>query len=690
MITPPESRSDLAPGQDEAATKDHGQEIQDQDTPTDVDRPDRVLSPEHRADLHASAITEAALAEAGVWSHPSGRGWALPWHDDRQSFSLLVYDRDKRPADGRKNNWPKGQTAIVNHLREVDSARVLVVEGNRQQLAALSYAPPDMSVYGINGADGIHRGIADRLGWASGKHVALALDADHATNKRVAGAVERVSTLLRDAGAITVRLVDLNGHKQADNDGLDDVLARVPEDKRAGVLSDLIRNAREARHPRTQAILDAALDAADLDAIPEPEPLLSGLLNRSEYVMLAGKFATYKSFVALAWSFALATGKPWSAHTVPEPRPVVYVAAEGMAGIRKRLRALERQHGVSPGRGMFTLITRPVRLANPEEMAGLRAVVERTGAGLVVLDTWHRLTPGIEENSATDTGGPLDAMLGLRDDYGCTVLLVHHTGHEQRHGRGSSALEDDADAAWLIRLGKEDNAENRGLEVPRTLIQRKAKDGEIAAPVVLRLVKDDQGDATVEADLFASPPALEARRGRPAKTNDQEAAVKELIGAMDEAGLSLTLGADKVAEWDAARRPGRSATRAVIREAVAARRGRAGETTREAVRELGSPKVAAPLGGDSGDPSAIPSPESASPIFGDPSEQGKRPSGEGSPEGGPGVSATPLAESGPGFSATPDAACPRCGGPTCVVGTATGQQVECMKPDCDWREGEAA
>jgi hypothetical protein len=320
-------------------------------------------------------------------------------------------------------------------------------------------------------------------------------------------------------------------------------------------------------------------------------------------------------------------------------------------------------------------------------MAGLRAVVERTGAGLVVLDTWHRLTPGIEENSATDTGGPLDAMLGLRDDYGATVLLVHHTGHEQRHGRGSSALEDDADAAWLIRLGKEDNAENRGPEVPRTLIQRKAKDGEIAPPVVLRLVKDDQGDAIVEADLFSSPPALESRKGRPAKTNDRESAVTELIAAMDEAGLSLTLGADKVLEWDAARRPGRNATRAVIRDAVAARRGRAGQTTREAVRELGSPKVAVPLGGSGGDPSAVPSPESTSPIFGDPSEQGKQPSGEGSPESGPGVSATPLAKNGPGFSAIPDT-CPKCHGQTCVVGTATGRQVECVK-DCGW-QGTAA
>jgi hypothetical protein len=112
-------------------------------------------------------------------------------------------------------------------------------------------------------------------------------------------------------------------------------------------------------HPRTLAIVESALDATDLDSLPEPEPLLAGILNRAEYVMFSGKFGTYKSFLCLAWGFCIATGQPWCGYQVPEPLPVVYVAAEGISGYRKRLRALERHYGLTVPKGMLTVIPGP-------------------------------------------------------------------------------------------------------------------------------------------------------------------------------------------------------------------------------------------------------------------------------------------------------------------------------------------
>ena len=52
-------------------------------------------------------------------------------------------------------------------------------------------------------------------------------------------------------------------------------------------LAELVLSA-PTRHPRTQAVLDAALDASELDGLPEPTPLLTGALNASEYVLLSG------------------------------------------------------------------------------------------------------------------------------------------------------------------------------------------------------------------------------------------------------------------------------------------------------------------------------------------------------------------------------------------------------------------
>jgi hypothetical protein len=328
----------------------------------------------------------------------------------------------------------------------------------------------------------------------------------------------------------------------------------------------------ELVHARTQAILSAVLDATELDQLPDPVPMLAGYLNEAEAVWLAGKFGTYKSLVALAWSYAIATGRPWSGATVKEPRPVVYVAAEGVTGLRKRLRALERHHGQEVPPGMLTIIRRPVHLERPEEMAALRQVIEDKGARLVVLDTWHRMAGRAEENSSTEQAEPIDVALSLRDDYQATVLIVDHTGHAQRHARGTSAKEDDIDASWLIRLGKGDEEdEGRGADIPRTLVHRKAKDEDLRPDERLRLIVDDQGEAVVEIDPIQPVPTV--KRGRRAKV-DPATATHDLIAKLDAARVPTDDGYRKVEEWIETYMPGETVTRAVVKSAIARRRAR--------------------------------------------------------------------------------------------------------------------
>ena len=197
----------------------------------------------HRADLRASGVTDAVMQTVGVWS--GSKGWVLPWSDSTDRIELAIPDRDKRDEfGGRKTLWPKDQTSIVNHVREVPGTRKLVAEGPRQQLAAASHAPADVSVYGTNGCDGIHRKIGDRLAWAKDAEVWLAFDADHRSNERVRGAVSRVARLLRKAGAREVYVIDLSPHAAEPSDGLDDVLPRAEDP--AGLLSELMDKAERA------------------------------------------------------------------------------------------------------------------------------------------------------------------------------------------------------------------------------------------------------------------------------------------------------------------------------------------------------------------------------------------------------------------------------------------------------------
>jgi hypothetical protein len=218
------------------------------------------LSDKRAQDLAGSAITDRAIAEAGVYDYPNNKGWGLPWSDrqpfqhegqEQRGYDIFIPDRDKRrkdkDGDPIKVEWPAGLFLIPNILRhETGNTQVLVQEGARQQLAALSYAPDGFNVVGMNGADGINRKNADRLGWVKGRTAYLCLDADHATNDRVRGAAQRVAGHLRRAGAVSVRLVDLAPHKVKDDDGLDDVLARLSTGcERGEFLAKLLDQAQE-------------------------------------------------------------------------------------------------------------------------------------------------------------------------------------------------------------------------------------------------------------------------------------------------------------------------------------------------------------------------------------------------------------------------------------------------------------
>jgi len=179
---------------------------------------------------------------------------------------MPVPDRDKRRTDKDgdpvKVEWPLGLTLIPNVLRKLETDSTLLIEGCRQMLAGHSYAPDDFSVVGINGINGIHRAILDRLWWAEGQRVYLAADADRHTNPDVRRGVELDAGLLHDAGAVAVFALDFP--KVDDTDGIDDALARLSEDERAAALAEWIDKA-ELIHQKPRLIVgNAAITAEEI------------------------------------------------------------------------------------------------------------------------------------------------------------------------------------------------------------------------------------------------------------------------------------------------------------------------------------------------------------------------------------------------------------------------------------------
>ena len=80
--------------------------------------------------------------------------------------------------------------------------------------------------------------------------------------------------------------------------------------------------------------------------LPEAEWLVDGLFERDSLVTLFGPSGHGKSFVALSWAMAIATGTKWLDFGVQKAR-VLYAAGEGARGAQRRAAAWKKFHDIA-------------------------------------------------------------------------------------------------------------------------------------------------------------------------------------------------------------------------------------------------------------------------------------------------------------------------------------------------------
>jgi len=235
----------------------------------------------------------------------------------------------------------------------------------------------------------------------------------------------------------------------------------------------------------------------------QPAPiswLVKHWIQDKALVMIHGPSGGGKTFVVLDWMLHIASGKAtWFGHKV-RPGNIVYLAGEGHHGLKSRLAAWGHKNNISDP--SFWSSEAGCDLNTPE---GYLKVVEAIRAlkikpDVITVDTLHRFMAG-DENSAQDAKTMLDACAALMQEFGCTVILVHHTGvseEAQHRARGSSAWRGALDIEISVIPAKGD----KSIEI----VQRKSKDAEMAAPVYVDLDSvaipgwfDEDGEAVTSA-----------------------------------------------------------------------------------------------------------------------------------------------------------------------------------------------
>ena len=178
--------------------------------------------------------------------------------------------------------------------------------------------------------------------------------------------------------------------------------------------------------------------------------LVEGIIPACGITLFYGESGIGKSFAVIDLALAVQNGSDWGGRQT-EVGEVVYIAAEDASGIRDRLSSTMRHRDLPDASGC-NLIESGIDLSrNSNEVAVLvdelkAELVEKT-IRLVIVDTLQMSMGAADENSSSDATAIIRNCRKVVDAFGCTVLLVHHSGKDgSKKARGSSAFSGAADS----------------------------------------------------------------------------------------------------------------------------------------------------------------------------------------------------------------------------------------------------
>lgn len=178
----------------------------------------------------------------------------------------------------------------------------------------------------------------------------------------------------------------------------------------------------------------------EIYAEPDPVWLIEDILQEASFNILSGLPGSKKSFIAQDIGASVALGLPWLDQRVTQG-DVVYIYAEGRKGLKFRAMAWDESRGETPRR--MRIIDRAIDIPNLRSIKKLVKAIRAQGLNpvLIIIDTMARNFGEGDENKTPDMNAFIKGVDALQSSFdNCSVLVVHHTGWDGKHERGSSAL----------------------------------------------------------------------------------------------------------------------------------------------------------------------------------------------------------------------------------------------------------
>jgi len=270
------------------------------------------------------------------------------------------------------------------------------------------------------------------------------------------------------------------------------------------------------------------LNRNDLDQLPSAQWLVHGILPTKGVATIFGPSMAGKSFLAIDLAATLTNGEnTWFGRMIKKV-PGLYIALEGGAGIKKRIKAWELRNGVRAKNLQYLMD--PFNILNDAEVTDLiTQIVPSMEGGIIFLDTLAQSAVGFDENSSSDMGRALSAAQAIAKNIKGLVVLVHHTGKDARRGlRGHSSLMAAMDAAIEVKGG----------DFARLWKTAKVKDGDDTVAEGFNLIVEAVGIdefGLVETSCAVEPCSKPNRINSPTGKN-QKKALAALVSQLSNGG----------------------------------------------------------------------------------------------------------------------------------------------------------
>lgn len=219
--------------------------------------------------------------------------------------------------------------------------------------------------------------------------------------------------------------------------------------------------------------------------------LVKGAIQADAVGVFFGGGGTFKSFIALDLALHVAHGLPWLGRRTKQG-PVLFIAAEGGAGIWSRVQAWHTDRKLRWQDAPVQVVPAAVSLATDSWRVVDAAQAKGITPSMVVVDTLSQTYAG-EENSANEMAAYLRELgMRFRQLWQCAVLVIHHSGHvATERPRGSSAIRNNVD--FLMGAFRDET------EMLATVSCIKQKDGELFPDATFSMRKvtlgtDEDGD----------------------------------------------------------------------------------------------------------------------------------------------------------------------------------------------------